>query len=51
MMKIPYMLVVGDKEVENGTVSVRARKEGKGGTMGADEFVAQILDEIKNKEN
>lgn len=51
LQKIPYMLVVGDKEVENGTVSVRARKEGKGGTMGADEFVAQILDEIKNKEN
>ena len=51
MQKIPYMLVVGDKEVENGTVSVRARKESKGGTMSADEFVAQILDEIKNKEN
>ena len=45
------MLVVGDKEVENGTVSIRARKEGKGGTMSADEFVAQILEEIKNKEN
>ena len=30
LQKIPYMLVVGDKEVENGTVSVRARKEGKG---------------------
>ena len=51
LQTIPYMLVVGDKEMENGTVSVRARKEGKGGTMGADEFVAQILDEIKNKEN
>ena len=51
LQKIPYMLVVGDQEMENGTVSVRARKEGKGGTMGADEFVAQILDEIKNKEN
>ena len=51
LQKIPYMLVVGDKEVENGTVSVRARKESKGGTMSADEFVAQILDEIKNKEN
>ena len=51
LQKIPYMLVVGDKEMENGTVSVRARKESKGGTMSADEFVAQILDEIKNKEN
>ena len=51
LQKIPYMLVVGDKEVENGTVSVRARKESKGGIMSADEFVAQILDEIKNKEN
>ena len=51
LQKIPYMLVVGDKEMENGTVSVRARQEGKGGTMSADEFVAQILEEIKNKEN
>ena len=51
LQKIPYMLVVGDKEMENGTVSVRARKESKGGTMSADEFVAQILEEIKNKEN
>ena len=51
LQKIPYMLVVGDKEVENGTVSVRARKEDKGGTMSTDEFVAQILEEIKNKEN
>ena len=51
LQKIPYMLVVGDKEMENGTVSIRARKEGKGGTMSADEFVAQILEEIKNKEN
>ena len=50
LKKIPYMLVVGDKEVEEGTVSVRARKEGKGGTMTADQFVSQILAEIASKE-
>ncbi len=47
--KIPYMLVVGDKEVENGTVSVRARKDGDLGAMAVDAFRAKILDEIATK--
>ncbi len=47
--KIPYMLVVGDKEVENGTVSVRARKDGDLGAMTVDAFRAKILDEIATK--
>lgn len=40
LLKIPYMLVVGDKEAESGTVSVRGKKEGKNlGTMSVEEFV------------
>ncbi len=50
LKKIPYMLVVGDKEAEDGTVAVRARKEEKGGTKPLAEFVAQICAEIDSKE-
>ncbi len=49
LMKIPYMLVVGDKEAEDGTVSVRRRGEGDIGTKTVEEFTAIALDEIKNK--
>ena len=49
MMKIPYMLVIGDKEAENGTVAVRSRKDGDLGAMPVDDFVAKILDEIKSR--
>ena len=49
LMKIPYMLVVGDKEAENGTVSVRRRGEGDIGTKSVNEFLNIALDEIKNK--
>ena len=48
--KVPYMLVVGAKEMEDGTVSVRARKEEKGGTKTVAEFKAQILEEIASRE-
>ena len=47
--KIPYMLVVGDKEVENGTVAVRARKDGDLGAIAVDAFRTKILDEIATK--
>ena len=50
LQKIPYMLVVGDKEMEDGTVAVRARKEEKGGTMTVDAFLAAIRAEIDSKE-
>ena len=50
LKKIPYMLVVGDKEMEEGLVAVRARKEEKGGVMTADAFIGQILTEIATKE-
>ena len=50
LKKIPYMLVVGDKEMEDGTVAVRARKEEKGGTMTVYAFLAAIRAEIDSKE-
>ena len=50
LKKIPYMLVVGDKEMEDGTVAVRARKEEKGGTMSVDAFLEAIRAEIDSKE-
>jgi len=49
MQKIPYMLVVGDKEKADGTVSVRARKDGDRGAMALEDFIAAALDEIKTK--
>ncbi len=48
--KVPYMLVIGDKEVEEGKVSVRHRKEGDKGSMTIDEFLNMIKAEIKSKE-
>lgn len=47
--KVPYMLIVGEKEAENKTVSVRARGEGDIGTFDVEGFLNRILDEIKNK--
>ena len=49
MQKIPYMLIVGDKEVENGVVAVRARKGGDLGTMTLEAFEQKILDEVASK--
>lgn len=49
MEKVPYMLIVGDKEVENGTVAVRSRKEGDIGAMKVEEFKAMLLKEIEEK--
>ena len=48
--KVPYMLVVGQQEEEEGTVSVRSRYEGNEGTKAIDEFVNQICKEIRTKE-
>ena len=42
LQKIPYMLVVGDREAQNGTVSVRNRKHGDQGAQSVDEFLASI---------
>ena len=49
MEKVPYMIIVGDKDVEAGTVSVRSRKNGDEGATTVDEFVARIEKEIAEK--
>jgi threonyl-tRNA synthetase len=47
--KIPYMLIIGDKEKEAGTVSLRARKEGDIGPVKIEDFIARIKEEINKK--
>lgn len=49
MMRIPYMLIVGEKEVEDKLVSVRKRDEGDKGQVKIDDFIEQIVDEIEEK--
>lgn len=44
--KVPYMLVIGDKECESGTVAVRSRKNGDMGTESLDTFIADVRKEI-----
>jgi threonyl-tRNA synthetase len=45
MQKIPYMLILGDQELENGQVAVRDRKQGDIGTMSLEEFKTRITAE------
>ncbi len=49
LQKVPYMLVIGDKEVETGNVSIRCRKRGDIGTMSVEEFCAMVKKEIEEK--
>ena len=49
LQKIPYMLIVGEKEVESGTVSVRSRKDGDLGAVKVEEFIDRAVEEIKTK--
>ena len=49
VQKIPYMLVIGDKEVEEATVAVRRRSEGDLGAMKAEDFIAMLQKEIAEK--
>ena len=49
--KVPYMLIVGEKEKESRMVSLRQHKVGDKGTISVDEFKKQILEEINNKTN
>ncbi|MCR5640005.1 MAG: threonine--tRNA ligase [Lachnospiraceae bacterium] len=48
--KIPYMLIVGEKEQEDGTVSMRSRYDGDAGAVALEKFVADITEEIRTKE-
>ncbi len=50
MMKVPYMLILGDKEAENGVVAVRSRKEGDLGTMTPAELIKKLHEESRSKE-
>ncbi len=47
IMKIPYMLVIGDKEIAEGKVAVRKHGEGDKGTMMTDDFITMINEELK----
>ncbi len=47
--KVPYMLVVGEKEMEAGGVAVRSRKDGDKGTVSVDDFIKDITVEISTK--
>ena len=47
--KIPYMIIVGDKEAENGTISVRTRSGGDEGAMSVDSFVEKLSEEVSTR--
>ncbi len=47
--KVPYMLIVGDKDIENNTVSVRSRKDGEKGAMSVESFIMDLVEEIETK--
>ena len=49
MEKVPYMVVVGDRDMENGTVSPRHRADGDLGAMSMDEFTALLRDVVDSK--
>ena len=47
--KIPYMIIVGDKEAENGTISVRTRAGGDEGSMQVEDFIAKLREEVSTR--
>ena len=49
LKRIPYLLIIGEKEVENGTIAVRKQGEGDKGSMKIEEFVNFINSEIKKE--
>ncbi|MBP0968871.1 MAG: threonine--tRNA ligase [Oscillospiraceae bacterium] len=49
LQKIPYMLVVGDKEAESGTVSIRSRRDGDEGQLPLGDFISRIREEIDSR--
>ncbi len=48
LAKVPYMLVIGDREMQNGEVAVRSRNRGDLGAVSLDEFMSQLLGEIRS---
>ena len=51
LSKVPYMIVVGEDEMNSGSVTVRARTEGEGGKFSVDEFIAKVVGEIETKKH
>lgn len=51
MEKVPYMIIVGDQEMKGHTISVRSRKNGDQGTQSLPMFVANLIREVKEREN
>ncbi|MDO4792716.1 MAG: threonine--tRNA ligase [Filifactor alocis] len=51
LQKIPYMLVLGEKEVQDGVISVRSRDDGELGQMKLDDFLSKIVEEIESRHN
>ena len=51
MKRIPYMLVVGEKEAQNGEVSIRKQGEGDQGSMKIEDFAKKISEEVQNMIN
>ena len=49
VQKVPYMLVLGDKEAESGMASVRSRKEGDLGAMSVEDIIAKLVQEVEDK--
>ena len=49
LQKVPYMLVIGDKEVEEGKVAVRSRKSPNSVVVDVDTFIAQVVEEVESK--
>lgn len=47
--KVPYMIVVGDKESENNAVAVRSRKDGDLGAMSFEDFIRKLAEENEKK--
>ena len=48
-MKVPYALVIGDKEVADGSITVNSYKKGDLGTKALDDFIAELTDEISSR--
>ncbi len=51
LAKTPYMIVVGEDEMNSGSVTVRARNEGEGGKFTVDEFILKVVNEIETKKH
>ena len=49
LQKVPYMILVGDKDIENNMISVRDRKEGDLGAMSVEDFISKAVEEIESK--